>query len=130
MKNNPIIYLRDFIEDDVPFGKKQDKKTMKKNYYTEEILNQFTVLQREDKRWAIDLGGHNFLHWIELVDDKPTKISNPNMTMLSWAFEEEAQGIILWLKKRWSRDPNVTAEISDKISVIVNIKEEENNEIH
>jgi len=74
--------------------------TTKKTCYSEEILNQFTVFQRKDRRWAIDLGGHRFLHWIEVTDDRPVTISNPNMTMQSWAFKEEAEGIIGWLKKR------------------------------
>lgn len=100
-------------------------KSKKPNTYPQEILSQFRAVQRDDKRWAIALEPNRFLHWIETTTDKPVTISNPNLTMQSWAFKEEAEGIIDWLRRRWSEDPNVTAEMFEKISVTVKIEDDE-----
>jgi hypothetical protein len=99
-------------------------KSKKPNTYPKEILDQFRVVQRDDKRWVIALEPNRFLHWIELTTDKPVTISNPNLTRQSWAFKEEAEAIIDWLRRRWSEDSNVNAEMFEKISVTVKIEDE------
>ncbi len=43
----------------------------KKNTYPKAILDQFRAVQRNDKQWAIELSPGKYLHWIEVVDDKP-----------------------------------------------------------
>jgi len=94
---------------------------MNRRKFSNEILSQFKAVQRKDKRWAIDLGRNQFLHWIEAVNDSPVTISNADLTMQSWVFKEEAEGIIDWLKRRWSLDPKITADVGESIKVTVDL---------
>jgi hypothetical protein len=70
--------------------------------YPPEILAQFKPVERKDGRWAVQLAPGRILHWIETTDDSPMTVGDPNFTMQSWDFKEQAQGICDWLKKRWS----------------------------
>lgn len=102
---------------------------MKKFTVKKEVMDHFKAVQRTDKKWVIDLAGNGFLHWIEVANDRPVTCSNPDITMQSWNFKEEAEAIIEWLKRRWSQDPNITADQMESLKVTVNLDDYETKEI-
>lgn len=101
-----------------------ESRRNKLNSYPPEILAQFRPVQRTDKRWAIELQPGRVLHFIEAADDKPVTVSDPDFALQSWHFKEEAEAIIGWLKRRWSLDPSVGAEINEPLTATVTISED------
>ena len=97
------------------------KYKIKATSYPDSILNEFKVIQRTDGRWCIQLAEGRVLHWIETTNDVPVTVWPPDFTMQSWHFKEEAEGFMNWLKRRWSQDPNITADTMEKITVLVDV---------
>ena len=91
----------------------------KLNSYPQEILDGFRAVERSDGNWAIELVKGEYLHWIEIADDTPVRVSDPDMTMQHWPFREQAEGIIEWLRRRWNPNPDVTADSCETIKVKV-----------
>src|SRR3990167_3876739 len=93
-----------------------------RDVYSNEILAGIKAVQREDKRWIIELQPGRFLHWIETTNHRPVTVSDPRFTMQSWNFREEAEGIILYLRRLWNTDPIERAKADEPIIVSVDTK--------
>jgi hypothetical protein len=102
---------------------------MKTPIYSNDILNQFRVVKRKDNRYAIQLGPNQYLHWIEAQDNCPVMINNPNITFAKFVFKEEAQAMIVFLRKLWNTDSNIRSQADPsapvKFEVDLKSREEE-----
>lgn len=85
------------------------------------------------KDFVIQMPDGNFLHWIEVVDNTPCRISDPRMTMQRWPFREQAQAICDHLKELWSEErikresrPDCKEFFDRNKDIIVTVKIEEN----
>jgi hypothetical protein len=94
----------------------------KANSYPKEILDGFKAVENEKGMWVIQLAEHRYLHWIEATNDKPCTVNRPDMPMIQYNFKEEAEGIIDWLRKRWSQDPSIEVPKDETITVQVPIE--------
>ena len=77
--------------------------TMKKELL--EHIKPFKVKKKSGVvEYVIQLPDGLFLHWIESTNNRPVRISKPEMSMQSWPFIEQAQGICDFLKELWDED--------------------------
>lgn len=90
---------------------------MKAPIYSNDILNQFRVVKRKDNRYAIQLGPNQYLHWIEAQDNCPVMINNPNVAFAKFAFKEEAQAMIGFLRRLWNTDSSIRSQADPSVRI-------------
>ena len=73
-----------------------------------------TTTKKGKDRWVIKLD-KGFLHFIETVDNSPFWLSNPNMTMINFQFEEQAVAVCNYLRKLWDEERIIKESKSNNI---------------
>jgi len=86
-----------------------------------EVMSQFTPVLNSKGQWVIKLAPNRYLHFIEPLDNTPITSNRSDMTMVSFNFIEEAEGIIKYLQQLWSGDMTLLNKHND-IPIVVDVE--------